>query len=126
MSRERPSHLAVVPNDVTDRLLWRLALDVTAAHQPGEDGRCHNPQCTDQLGPCAASVNARRAMNLARRTPPAPRQPAPPTARGRATVPTRQQRAFASWFTRPTPAPTRCPPARLPHRLPGAALASAA
>ena len=62
----RSSHEAVLPDDVTDPLLWRAAYDVAAAHLPGEDGRCSSLLCADQSGPCEPLVNARRAMRLAR------------------------------------------------------------
>ncbi|TDC84694.1 hypothetical protein E1193_05070 [Micromonospora sp. KC606] len=42
MSRERLSLLAAIPDDVTDPLMWRLALDVTAAHHPDHNGNCRN------------------------------------------------------------------------------------
>lgn len=131
-ARVRPSHLAVVPDDVTDPLLWRLALDVASAHQP-ENGRCRNLQCADQPGPCATLAKARRAMALARATSPAAaEEPAPVAqpvvARGRATVPAHDRRRFTGWFTRPTRAVTRRwngPVPALPRRIPGAALAAA-
>ncbi|WP_240033074.1 hypothetical protein [Micromonospora globbae] len=44
MPRERLSTLAVLPDDVTNPLLWRLAFDVTAAHQPDQRGDCRNLQ----------------------------------------------------------------------------------
>ncbi|TDC57529.1 hypothetical protein E1258_22020 [Micromonospora sp. KC207] len=65
LRRERPGHLAAVPDDVTDPLLWRLAIDVLAAHQPGHDGNCRNLQCVGQVGSCTAARNARRAMEFA-------------------------------------------------------------
>ncbi|MGC1214852.1 MAG: hypothetical protein WA890_26785 [Micromonospora sp.] len=61
----RSSHQAVLPDDVTDPLLWRLAYDVAAAHQPDESGRCPSLLCAHQSGPCEPMVNARRAMRLA-------------------------------------------------------------
>ncbi|MEW2382398.1 hypothetical protein AB0873_09955 [Micromonospora sp. NPDC047707] len=42
MPRERLSTQAVLPDDVTDPLLWRLAFDVASAHQPDERGDCRN------------------------------------------------------------------------------------
>ena len=62
----RSSHDAVLPDDVTDPLLWRLAYDVAAAHQPDERGRCPSLLCAGQGTPCGPMVNARRAMRLAR------------------------------------------------------------
>jgi len=137
MSRDhgaRASDLTAPPDDITDPLLWRLALDVAAAHPAGDDGRCRNLQCADQPGPCAAGRNARRALHLARTTPPAaahrPPPPPPTLARGRATVTTTATRGrFAGWFIRTAAtAVTRRDNAiaRLPHRVPGAALAAAA
>jgi hypothetical protein len=136
MSRDhgaRVSDLAAPPDDITDPLLWRLATDVAAAHQTGADGRCRNLQCADQPRQCAAGRNARRALHLARTTPPAavhrPTPPPPAVARGRATVTTTTGR-FPRWFTRTatTAAVNRWDNAisRLPHRVPGAALAAAA
>lgn len=65
-SRTRPSQLAETPDDVTDPLLWRLALDVADAHQPGADGRCTNTLCAGENGPCNASRYVQRAMRSAR------------------------------------------------------------
>ncbi|MFI7022795.1 hypothetical protein ACIBMZ_08775 [Micromonospora sp. NPDC049900] len=107
MPRERLSCLAVIPDDVTDPLLWRLALDVVAAHQPDSRGDCRNLQCVGQRGVCAAARNARRAMSLARASRPAPDRPTPAVVRGRAPVPARQRGASFGWFTRPTSAPGR-------------------
>ncbi|MGC9668484.1 hypothetical protein ACNTMW_18250 [Planosporangium sp. 12N6] len=121
-----PSDHAVRPADVTDPLLWALAVDVTAAHQPDPDGACGNPQCRGLRGPCHALRAAQRAAALARRprTDLAPSATAPPagpavralvdqpvprrhgrTVRARAAVPTAPDR-FTGWFT-----PTRTPPA---------------
>jgi hypothetical protein len=106
-TRIRPSDQAVVPADVTDVLLWRLAIDVATAHQHDPDGRCTNLRCADQIGPCTASRQAQHAMRLARRPQPTP--PAPPptsaptgpgTAVGRAAVPYAANRGqSAGWFT---------------------------
>ncbi|MGC4806802.1 hypothetical protein [Micromonospora sp. DT233] len=63
--QHRSSHDAAVPSDVTDLLLWRLAYDVAAAHQPDESGRCPNLLCNHQPAPCEALTNAERAMALA-------------------------------------------------------------
>ncbi|MEU2611058.1 hypothetical protein ABZ570_05620 [Micromonospora sp. NPDC007271] len=62
----RSSHEVVLPDDVTDPLLWRLAYDVAEAHQPDEAGRCPSLLCADQSAPCPPLVNAERAMRLAR------------------------------------------------------------
>ncbi|MFD2768487.1 hypothetical protein [Micromonospora eburnea] len=61
-----PSQDAVLPEDVTDPLLWRLAYDVAVAHQPDAAGHCASLLCAGQGTPCAPLVNARRAMLLAR------------------------------------------------------------
>lgn len=47
----RPSDTCTIPDDVTDRLLYALAADVAAAHQPGPHGTCPNPQCHRPAGP---------------------------------------------------------------------------
>ncbi|WP_236647234.1 hypothetical protein [Micromonospora sicca] len=96
MPRERLSALAALPDDVIDPLLWRLALDVVAAHQPDERGNCRNLQCAGQRGMCAAARAARRAMTPARTSRPsaAPSEPRPSHERG-PTVPARQ---FRGWF----------------------------
>ncbi|WP_406045615.1 hypothetical protein OG799_14745 [Micromonospora sp. NBC_00898] len=62
----RSSRDAVLPDDVTDPLLWRAAYDVAAAHEPDEEGRCPSLLCGHQSAPCEPMVNARRAMRLAR------------------------------------------------------------
>jgi hypothetical protein len=131
----RPSDRTPPPDDVTDRLLWALAVDVAAAHQPGPGGACTNLQCGGQQGPCWALRTAHRAEQRARRTPtltaPTPRRAA--TARGRAPVPAPPRR-FTGWFTptrppahlvRPEPAPDTAPPhPRFHRRPPVAALAA--
>ncbi|MGC4857549.1 hypothetical protein ACLQ24_30340, partial [Micromonospora sp. DT4] len=99
----RPSDRTSVPDDVTDRLLWALAVDVAAAHQPGPDGACTNLQCRGQQGPCWALRTARRAEQHARRATttlaPAPPSPRPVgVVRGRAPVPAPPRR-FTGWFT---------------------------
>ena len=48
------------PAEVTDPLLWKLALDVADAHEPDGDGGCRNLLCTGQ---------AWRAGNVASRPP---------------------------------------------------------
>ncbi|MBQ1022906.1 hypothetical protein [Micromonospora sp. C95] len=136
----RPSERTAVPDDVTDRLLWALAVDVAAAHQLGPDGACTNLQCHGQDGPCWALRTARRAEQQARRAPttlaPAPPPPSPRpagVARGRAPVPAPPRR-FPGWFTparppaplvRPAPVPDTVPPeSRVYRRPPVAALAA--
>jgi hypothetical protein len=82
----RPSDTCTFPDDVTDRLLYALAVDVAAAHQPGTDGTCGNPQCLNQPGLCEPLRNAYRAATAARRQP-VGEQPIPHgLARGRARV----------------------------------------
>ncbi|MFJ8203284.1 hypothetical protein [Micromonospora chalcea] len=123
--------------DVTDRLLWSLAVDVAAAHQPGLDGACTNLQCRGQQGPCWALRTARRAEQRARRAtvtlapPPSPGPAA--IARGRAAVPAMPRR-LTGWFTpahppapvmRPASVPGAVPPeSRLDRRPPVAASAA--
>lgn len=53
------------PDDVTDPLLWALALDVADAHAPSE-GECVQLQCAGQTWPCGAWTNAQRALTAAR------------------------------------------------------------
>lgn len=113
----RPSERATPPEDVTDRLLWALAVDVAAAHRPSPDGTCGNLQCRGQRGPCWALRTAHRAQQVVRRAPsvaakrreavradvPLPRQRG---ARGRAAVPPAAG-GFTGWFTpAATPATT--------------------
>ncbi|MEU2661436.1 hypothetical protein [Micromonospora sp. NPDC007220] len=136
---QRPSDRTAVPDDVTDRLLWALAVDVAAAHRPGSDGACTNLQCRGQHGPCWALRTARRAEQRARRATTLAPPSAPPSsrpvgvARGRASVPAVPRR-FTGWFTpahpptplmRPTPVPHAAPAeSRLHRRPPVAALAA--
>ncbi|WP_240741972.1 hypothetical protein [Micromonospora zingiberis] len=72
----RPSHTSDRPEQVTDPLLWRLALDVADAHAPAEDGGCAHLLCAGQDWPCAPWQQAQRALNLAQGgsadAPPAP------------------------------------------------------
>ncbi len=76
-SHHRSNHEVVLPDDVTDPLLWRAAYDVATAHQPDETGRCPSLLCGGQPAPCDTLVDARRAMRLAR-TPNTPIPPPPP------------------------------------------------
>ena len=130
--RHRLSEQATPPRDVTDVLLWRLALDVAAAHQPDEHGNCRDLRCAGQRGTCQAARLARRAMSVAR-TPVRP-APAPRAGReiavGRAAAPepTRTRGGgFVGWFTTTTTKVRNrwtAPATLLPRRIPGAALAA--
>ncbi|AEB45578.1 MULTISPECIES: hypothetical protein [Micromonospora] len=61
----RPSHTYDRPEEVTDPLLWRLALDVAEAHAPAEDGGCAHLLCAGQDWPCGPWEQAQRALSLA-------------------------------------------------------------
>ncbi|MEU5826164.1 hypothetical protein [Micromonospora tulbaghiae] len=115
MPRERLSTLAVLPDDVTDPLLWRLAFDVASAHQPDERGDCRNLQCQGQRGMCAAARAARRAMTAARAPRATTPHPLPP--RGRAAVAGPSKRSFVGWFTARSPVEATRPTSR-PEALP--------
>ncbi|KAB1905098.1 hypothetical protein [Micromonospora sp. AMSO31t] len=65
-TRFRSSQDVVLPDDVTDPLLWRAAYDVAAAHQPDAAGHCTSLLCAGRSAPCEPMDNARRAMRLAR------------------------------------------------------------
>ncbi|MDO3705105.1 hypothetical protein Q3W71_25890 [Micromonospora sp. C28SCA-DRY-2] len=72
-SLDRSDHQADRPEEVTDPLLWKLALEVADAHEPDGDGGCRNLLCAGQSWPCAAWNNAQHALSVARAdTPPAP------------------------------------------------------
>ncbi|WP_433229878.1 hypothetical protein ACQP2H_30250 [Micromonospora sp. CA-248260] len=125
--RSRPSRRALVPDDVTDRLLWRLAVDVLTAHQPGPDNRCVNLRCADQgTGPCVAARQAQHAMRTARAAP----SPPLPAVTSRPQAPQRRAASgFVGWFTAGLAATathlrSRIPQ-RLPRRIPGATLTAA-
>ncbi|WFE54466.1 MULTISPECIES: hypothetical protein [unclassified Micromonospora] len=62
----RPSRSAERPHDVTDPLLWQLAIDVLDAHEPDDEGHCHNLQCAGQAWPCAARQGAEHSLRLSR------------------------------------------------------------
>ncbi|WBB78572.1 hypothetical protein O7606_20440 [Micromonospora sp. WMMD882] len=132
-SRIRPSHRALLPGDVTDPLLWRLAVDVLTAHQPGPDNRCVNLQCADQgPGPCTAARQAQRAMRAARAAAPQPAALPQPAVDSRERAPQRRARdvcGFVGWFTAGLAATAghlrSRVPQRLPRRVPGAALTAA-
>lgn len=105
--RPRPSNAATPPSHVGDILLWRLAVDVAAAHQRDAAGDCVNLACATQRGTCAAARLAQHALRAASR--PADRQPRPlpvpalpsrmaaPSVVGRAAV--TAGRRFTGWFT---------------------------
>ncbi|MEV4122997.1 hypothetical protein [Micromonospora sp. NPDC049645] len=65
----RPSRTAERPHDVTDPLLWQLAVDVLGAHEPDGEGQCRNLQCAGQGWPCNARTSAEQSLRLARDTP---------------------------------------------------------
>lgn len=126
-SEPRPSELALLPRDVTDRLLWRLAVDVATAHQFGSDNRCVNLQCVNQSGPCVAARLAQRAMRLSRTPLPQPqRLPQPAAPRRSPQRPGRDSGGFVGWFTARITATAahlrERMPQRLPRRVPGATL----
>ncbi|MFY1674017.1 hypothetical protein ACN27G_29370 [Plantactinospora sp. WMMB334] len=127
----RASERALLPRDVTDPLLWRLAVDVATAHQLGPDDRCVNLQCAGQSGPCVAARMAQRAMRFSRRPKPQPR-PLPQATDAWERTPQRPVRdsgGFVGWFTaRITATATHLRvrmPQRLPRRIPGATLTAA-
>ena len=105
-----PSTRTTPPADVTDPLLWALAMDVAAAHRPGPKGDCTNLQCRGQRGACRALRAAQRAVQLARPTPASP----PPAVVEAPIVPgfaiaNRRRRStsttFTGWFTPTDPRP---------------------
>ncbi|MFG1888717.1 hypothetical protein ACGFIR_12710 [Micromonospora sp. NPDC049051] len=63
---DRSDRQADRPAEVTDPLLWKLALDVADAHEPDGDGGCRNLLCAGQAWPCPAWNNAQRALHMAR------------------------------------------------------------
>jgi hypothetical protein len=78
------------PDEVYDRLLWNLAADVLAAHQPGARGLCTNLQCTTSGHyPCPPAATAMRAQTLAAHTP--QRATSPPSPATSGPGPARQQ-----------------------------------
>ncbi|MEU1587740.1 hypothetical protein [Micromonospora sp. NPDC005710] len=64
----RPSRTTERPHDVTDPLLWQLAIDVLSAHEPDDEGHCQNLQCAGQSWPCTARTGAEHSLRLARST----------------------------------------------------------
>lgn len=125
-----PTTPADVPENVTDVLLWRMAVRVTNDHQPDphHPGRCANLRCAHEAYPCPPLRDARRAQYVASRpprfTPGRARVPAAPAV---AAVAAAAQR-FVGWFrpTRPAPVVARPAPVPLPRRQPMAALRLAA
>lgn len=66
-THNRSAHRVDRPDEVTDPLLWGLALDVADAHQPDAAGTgCENLLCADQGWPCAAWQTAQHALRVAR------------------------------------------------------------
>ncbi|WKU03412.1 hypothetical protein [Micromonospora sp. HUAS LYJ1] len=65
-------HRHAIPHTVTDVLLWLLATDVAAAHQPHPHNpdRCTNLRCTNQAYPCLPARDAHRAQQAATATRP--------------------------------------------------------
>ncbi|MGK5675390.1 hypothetical protein ACSNOB_21415 [Micromonospora sp. URMC 106] len=63
---DRSDHQDDRPDEVTDPLLWKLALGVADAHEPDGDGGCRNLLCTGQAWPCPAWNNAQLALRVAR------------------------------------------------------------
>jgi hypothetical protein len=115
-----PTIPAVMPEDVTDVLLWRLAIRVAADHQPDpcHPGQCANLRCAREAYPCPPLRDAQRAQGAATR----PQRFTPGRARvsGVAAVAHR----FVGWFrparlTPPAASPASSP---LPQRQPMAAL----
>lgn len=61
----RGSERVAVPDGVADVLLWRLAVDVLAAHQADGAGSCGSLLCSGEVYPCRAARTAQRAMDAA-------------------------------------------------------------
>ncbi|MEV6370645.1 hypothetical protein FXF53_26295 [Micromonospora sp. WP24] len=57
------------PDEVTDPLLWKLALEVADAHEPDGEGGCRNLLCAGEPWPCTAWNNAQRALSAAQGGP---------------------------------------------------------
>jgi hypothetical protein len=68
-------HRRAIPRTVTDVLLWLVASDVAAAHQPQphRPDRCGNLRCAGQAYPCPPARDAHRAHQAATRPQPRPR-----------------------------------------------------
>ena len=77
-TNDQYDHQVDRPDEVTDPLLWKLALDVADAHEPDGDGGCHNLLCAHQAWPCPPWNNAQRALRMAQAEP---RQRSPHSAR---------------------------------------------
>ncbi len=83
----RRTEFRTAPAGVTDPLLWHLAVDVSAAHQPDADGHCTNLQCARWgRGECPPARLARYALHRAYATPSPPTLP-PHNTRTTATPP---------------------------------------
>ncbi|WP_433384548.1 hypothetical protein [Micromonospora sp. KLBMP9576] len=68
-SIERSDRQVDRPDEVTDPLLWKLALDVADAHEPDGNGGCRNLLCARLAWPCPPWQNAQRALRMARAEP---------------------------------------------------------
>jgi hypothetical protein len=68
-SPQQPDRTFDRPEEVTDPLLWKLALEVADAHEPDGDGGCRNLVCAGQSWPCAAWNNAQHALRMAQAVP---------------------------------------------------------
>lgn len=80
-THDRPTPGAGRPDEVSDPLLWGLALGVADAHQPDATGTdCVNLLCAGQSWPCTAWQSAQRALRMAQ-TPPGQRPTHPSEGR---------------------------------------------
>jgi hypothetical protein len=84
------------PADVTDLMLWRLAVTVADHHRSDIHGRCAHPICAHAAWPCPPLQLARRADQAARR-------PATITARASVAAATASIRTSTGTYARRTP-----------------------
>ncbi|WP_405433248.1 hypothetical protein [Micromonospora sp. NBC_00617] len=98
----RASRRAERPRDVTDPLLWQLALDVLGAHEPDGNGACRNLLCAGQPWPCAARSTAEQSLRLARRADDTSPTAAPQRSDAAASTGRSPERASAARQTRAT------------------------
>lgn len=105
---------------VTDPMLWRMAVRVTADHQPHprHPGRCANLRCVHEAYPCPPLRDAQRAQQAATR----PHRFTP--GRARVTGVAAAAQRFVGWFRPARPVPPT--PVPLPRRQPMATLGLAA